>query len=421
MLRILSLVALCFLWMPTPEAQAQVAVFKVDQNTGVFLKEDKYNQWKQGAGQAAFKTPQEIKNWKGLGPFAGQISAAVNYGNGRVHIFLNDGRFLAYDIAKRKLVTEVPIEVNESTWPGLKPYATQLRAATRWNSNQIFFFLADGRYVLFDKTKRRVPPKYPRAITQKTWRGLSPYAQKIEAAVEWNSNLLYFFFNDGNYLRYDKNLDRVVTGYPRPTNDKNWPDMGDWFGRKVKPAPSLRAWKAKKPLPNGAKISIKVPRRMEGPIRTGPNSQEINQFVKAVPLVIASDSGPSANTVFEVTVLPTITGERIRGNSPGLYQKIVLKAAGGKYLAVSRARGGLILANQDLDNATIFVLDLTRGGLTGLFVYDDLIPYSRQNRVPMAANILATYFYAYGYHSAFSVMRRKELVAGSFFQVYLVK
>ena len=409
----------------SPQADAQVAAARAFQpgatDGAYFIKANRYQRWNFGAPRAVFHKPRAMSQWSGLGPHASKIVAATNLSSGRIHFFLADATYLTYDLRARRTVQRTPQRIDATSWPGLRPYARQIRAALHWNAKQLIFFLADGRYVVFDVKKNRVLSTSPKPVTNKTWPGLGPYATKIEAAVPWNNKSVYFFLDDGRYLRYSVTADRVMSGFPRATNASNWPGLGRFFGRPVARMVSSRRWQGRRPLRNGAKIALKVHRRMEGPIRTGPNSQVINQFVTAKPLLMATHNKMSAATTFEVRVLARNSNERIRGNTPGRYQKIVLKASNGKYVGVSQARGGLILANKSLNDATIFVLDLTRGMRTGLYVYEGLISYAYQDRVPATARLHGTYFFSYGYHSAFSVMRRPLLVAGSVIEIYFVR
>jgi hypothetical protein len=141
----------------------------------------------------------------------------------------------------------------------------------------------------------------------------------------------------------------------------------------------------------------------------------------ASPEVGTRQTWTSKSTQFEVTPVHRGRNEVIAGHEPGRYQKLVLKAANGKYLGVSQARAGLIVADRDLQEATIFILDLTRGDRTGFFVYRRLFTYGERSMIPNRAKAVGTYFFRYGNDTAFRIKRRGGLGAGSLFQIFTTK
>jgi hypothetical protein len=119
---------------------------------------------------------------------------------------------------------------------------TAVTAVIRWTNGKVQFFLNDGTYIRYDMQADKMDPGYPRPIDDQTWPGMAPYARLIAAACNGPQEKAYFFLSNGQYLRYDIQADKVDAGYPRPIDDKTWPGMGrysvalssalDWKGGK---------------------------------------------------------------------------------------------------------------------------------------------------------------------------------------------
>ncbi|MDW7549158.1 alkaline phosphatase family protein [Pseudoalteromonas sp. McH1-7] len=164
-------------------------------------------------------------NWPGLAKYAEQIQASFYKDRNTVYYFLSTGLYLSYDVQNDRVRTGYPKAIDNSSWPGLAEYANKITATLRWTSDKVYFFLNDGRYLRYDLGDDSVDSGYPKAINDSTWPGVGDYASKISAALKWNSTRAYFFLDDGRYLRYSITLDKVDPGYPKVIDNGTWPGL----------------------------------------------------------------------------------------------------------------------------------------------------------------------------------------------------
>ena len=164
----------------------------------------------------------------GLRRAALDITAGLDWSLGRAYYFRNDTRYVRYNKTLDQADGGYPLDVNDNTWPGLGPYRDLIVAAFKANSSKGYFFLSDGRYLRYDLNQDRVDGGYPKAVNDKTWPGMGAYATQIRAALKWPNSKVYFFLEDGTYLRYDMLSDSLDGGYPKPINNSTWPGMADY-------------------------------------------------------------------------------------------------------------------------------------------------------------------------------------------------
>lgn len=164
--------------------------------------------------------------WPGLAAYLGQVGAMFSESSSVGHVFLRDGRWLRYDkVADR---AAAPVAVGANNWPGLAPYAGAIRAAVRWTSTspRVYFFLEDGRYLRYDLSKAAVDAGYPRAVDNTTWPGLGPYARDLIGAVRRDDTTIHFFLSGSRFVKYSVTNDAALPGYPQPVNPSTWPGLG---------------------------------------------------------------------------------------------------------------------------------------------------------------------------------------------------
>ena len=199
-----------------------------------FLSDGTYVRYDIAADRVDPGYPQAIdnKSWPGLGPFARDIVATCNGPQGKAYIFLRDGTYLRYDIAQDRVDAGYPKPVDDRNWPGLGPYGRMIRGALNWSGGKIQFFLNDGRFIRYDVRGDHVDAGYPMIIDRNNLPTLAPYAQKLAGMVNWDNGKAYMFLDNGQYLRFDIPEARVDDGYPKPANDQNWPGLGRLLGRR---------------------------------------------------------------------------------------------------------------------------------------------------------------------------------------------
>ena len=155
-----------------------------------------------------------------MGRYARKIAAAcADPRNQKLYFFLNDGTYIQYDIATDRSDAGYPKAIDDSTWPGMAPYAGKIQHALNWPNNRIQFFLQDGQYIRYDLEGGRIDGNYPAVINGKTWPGLEAYADKLAGMGNWDGRKAIFFLNDGEYISYDIAADRADAGYPKKINN----------------------------------------------------------------------------------------------------------------------------------------------------------------------------------------------------------
>ncbi|WP_105101586.1 alkaline phosphatase family protein [Microbulbifer pacificus] len=192
-----------------------------------FRDDSQYVRYNKISDSADSGYPLAVNNntWPGLGDYAGQIVAAFKASSSKGYFFLEDGRYLRYDLNNDSVDAGYPKNVDNNTWPGLAPYATQIRAALKWPNSKVYFFLADGSYLRYDMNNDSLDGGYPKPINNSTWPGMADYATAITAAHQWSSSRAYFFLTNQRYIRYSISSDQVDSGYPKSINGDTWPGL----------------------------------------------------------------------------------------------------------------------------------------------------------------------------------------------------
>lgn len=189
-----------------------------------FRKDNKYVKYNKYYDKAENGYPRVTDNssWSGLGNNANKIAAAFKANSTKAYIFLNDGTYLRYDMNADKVDNGYPKPINNSTWPGLGNYGHLISAAVKWNDQKAFIFLNNGSYFSYNLNTDKVDNGYPKPINNSTWPGLGNYATNISAVIDWRGTYVYIFLNNNTYIKYDKTNDRALSGYPKPINDSTW-------------------------------------------------------------------------------------------------------------------------------------------------------------------------------------------------------
>jgi hypothetical protein len=88
------------------------------------------------------------------------------------------------------------------------------------------YFFNQNDYLRYDRGDDRADEGYPLPIAD-NWPGLAEtgFANGLNAAVNWGNGKLFFFKGD-QYLRYDIAADKVDNGYPLPITG-NWPGFAE--------------------------------------------------------------------------------------------------------------------------------------------------------------------------------------------------
>ena len=123
--------------------------------------------------------PQQVdKTWAGLGAYATRFYAALNWPNNKIQFFLSDGTYIRYDLRADRVDDGYPKRIDRVSWPGLAPYASKIASAINWRNGKAYFFLDDGRYLRYDIRNDAVDSGYPKNIDAGTWPGLHGYFRR---------------------------------------------------------------------------------------------------------------------------------------------------------------------------------------------------------------------------------------------------
>ncbi len=234
-----SLAALALTFAAVPVQAADPAVITAAINwpgakAQFFLSDGTYVRYdiKEDRADEGYPKPINNNTWPGLGPYGKMIiAAAIGLDKNKAYFYLSDGTYIRYDIAVGGVDRGYPQPVDNKTWPGLARYATKIYGALNWGSTKLYFFLNDGTYLRYDLRADRVEEGYPKRIDSSTWPGLAPYARNMAAAINWTNEKVYFFLDNGTYLRFDTVTDRVDPGFPKPIDNRTWPGLHGFFRR----------------------------------------------------------------------------------------------------------------------------------------------------------------------------------------------
>lgn len=104
-----------------------------------------------------------------------------------------------------------------------------------WSGSTLFFLFSQGIYSRFNLVKDATDPGYPRQTNDYNWPGLAAYRHLLVASFSQNERFAFFLMNDGRYIKYDKSSDKVVDGYPVRITDSTWPGLGA-YARRIRTA-----------------------------------------------------------------------------------------------------------------------------------------------------------------------------------------
>jgi hypothetical protein len=154
--------------------------------------------------------------------FRGDFDAVVNRGDGHL-CFVKGSRYLRFDLANQ-VVDGGPADVAEA-WPGVpKEFAGDIDAAVNWGDGHAFFFAGD-RYLRYDLDEKKVDIG-PAAVSG-GWPALpKEFRHDLDAVVHWGEGHAYFFKGD-RYLRFD--LEKKVVDVGPASVSGGWPGLPEEF------------------------------------------------------------------------------------------------------------------------------------------------------------------------------------------------
>ena len=185
------------------------SMFRVNDSRAYSLREDgRYSRYDIAADKHEYVS--DISgNWPStIEEKYTKISASFLAPNGTVYMFMNNGKYLRY--YNDGEFTHGPYDTS-SQWSGITDAdSKKIVGALPWkNSQYIFLFLNDGRYIKYDWDADSVV--YTKEITEENWPGLSAYKKEITAAIKFSENAGYIFLTNDRYIKYDYNADSAGT------------------------------------------------------------------------------------------------------------------------------------------------------------------------------------------------------------------
>ena len=207
------------------------AIHWPDGKAQFFLNDGTYLRYDTASNQVQPGYPKPVNDttWPGMGEYGSRIAAAFNTLNNKAIFILSDGQYIRYDITGDHADPGYPKPINDETWPGLGPYGSHIISTLNWDPKTVQFFLNDKSYIRYDLQADRMEPGYPKPIDETTWPGLAPYAAHLAAAINAENGKAFIFFDDGRFVRYDIAADHVDDGYPKPINAETWPGLFKYF------------------------------------------------------------------------------------------------------------------------------------------------------------------------------------------------
>jgi len=228
--------------------------------------------------------------------------AALHWKPNTSYLFAG-GELIDYDNRADKARSVSP--VSDRQLPGVGRYASKITAALNFDNGFAYLFLNDGTYLKYDLNANRLLDGYPRQTTDQLWPGLGAHARKINAALNFGNGFAYFFLNNATYIKYDMKKDQALDGYPRPTSNGNWPGLGN-NGGKIAAALNFNNGYGYLFLSDGnyIKYDLKADKSLDGyPLKTAQNWN----WGSRTPV-------PTATSPYAVAVIESI--ECIKASSP---------------------------------------------------------------------------------------------------------
>ncbi len=139
-----------------------------------FLADGDYLRFDMAANRLDPGYPQPINDstWPGLSRYHNQIFGAINWTNNKVQLFLSNGSYVRFDLGTNRVDAGYPKRISKETWPGLEPYAANLAGMFNWNNRKAYFFLDNNKYLRYDIVKDRLDDGYPKPVDDMNWPGI---------------------------------------------------------------------------------------------------------------------------------------------------------------------------------------------------------------------------------------------------------
>lgn len=195
-------------------------MFKVNNTRAYAIRADgKYSRYSLSTDRGDY-----VLNIQGMWPEALEenymnITGSFLARNGTNYIFMKDGTYYRYYYTSNSV--QGPFNTS-SAWPGISQEdAENITAVLPWkNGKIIYFILNNGQYIKYNWNQDKVIHK---VNIEGNWPStFSKYANDITGAINWNNDIGYIFLTGDRYLKYYFNSDYVTS--PRKTS-KLWPKL----------------------------------------------------------------------------------------------------------------------------------------------------------------------------------------------------
>jgi hypothetical protein len=158
-----------------------------------------------------FPKAASSSGWKDF-PWYDGFDAAAVWNNGKAY-FWKGGKYLRVDLNDKK-VDKGPLAISAG-WEGLGD--DPVDAVVPWNNGKAYVFRGDHYWQVSLDTKKALTGPLD---TSTYWKGV--HFNRLDAVVAlWQIGKAYFF-QDGEYIRYDIAADRADPGYPAGIRGRWW-------------------------------------------------------------------------------------------------------------------------------------------------------------------------------------------------------
>ncbi len=156
-------------------AEKVIASFKSSFSKSYFFLNDgtyiRYDNIKDEA-DSGYPKPIDNNTWPGMANYATEIAATLRWTDDKVYFFLKNGEYIRYDLGDDEADDGYPKSINDNTWPGLGAYATDITAAIQWSDSRAYIFLTGQRYIRYSISDDQVDSGYPKTTSNGTWPGV---------------------------------------------------------------------------------------------------------------------------------------------------------------------------------------------------------------------------------------------------------
>ncbi len=189
--------------------------------TYFFFKDGTYMQLNDTTNTMDKGYPQSTSQWGMSTTHTKIISGIIKYSRhpGKTYFFFNDGTYTRFDDANNTMDPGYPYST-ASEWGMSTTQAKTISGIIKdsRHPDKTYFFFKDGTYMRFDDATDTMDPGYPYS-TASQWGMSTKQSKNISGIMKYSHrpDKIYFFLNDGTYMRFNDITDTMEADYPKST------------------------------------------------------------------------------------------------------------------------------------------------------------------------------------------------------------